>query len=70
MARPSRRVRTEPQPGVDPHPQRIPAAGPEASPVTLAGEDRDLTVYRDATTGATSDSNDDRLRSDVPPHHV
>lgn len=80
MARQHRRVRTEPQPGVDPTPQKFPPSVgvPEKIRATLAEEDR-LNTWGDASAqdedGLTvrddaSDSNDDRLRENVPPHNV
>lgn len=80
MARQHRRIRTEPKPGVDPTPQQFPASAgaPETIRATLAEEDRpgawgdavvpeedDLIVLDDA-----AESNDERLREDVPPHNV
>lgn len=80
MARPTRRVRTEPQPGVDPTPQKFPpeADRPETIRATLAAEDRrdawgeaavsdeDGLIVRDDT----AESNDEQLRENIPPHNV
>ncbi|MDJ1371475.1 hypothetical protein [Gulosibacter molinativorax] len=68
MARQQRRVRTEPQPGVDPTPQKFPASAdvPERVEVTLAEEDRDDSWG----TSGEADSNDERLRDNIPPHNV
>lgn len=79
MARPQRRVRTEPKHGVDPTPQQFPASAdaPATIRATLASEDRpdawgesvlddDGLIVRDDA----ADSNDDRLRENVPPHNV
>ncbi|MGO1544555.1 MAG: hypothetical protein ACTHXA_09485 [Gulosibacter sp.] len=83
MARQPRRVRTEPKPGVDPTPQRFPATNtqPETIRATLASEDQ-LDVWGGAVVDVdaeeslivredvASDSNDERLLDNVPPHNV
>ncbi len=46
-------------PGTDPTPQEVPK---QADAPVRAGEDTDR------AWGDTSDSNDDRLKRDVPPH--
>ena len=82
MARRHPRIRTAPAPGADPSPQRFPptATAPEtiraefASEDTLDawGDDAPL-VERDEAPDIIDDharSNDDRLREEVPPHHV
>lgn len=80
MARQPRRVRTEPQPGVDPTPQKFPATAgrPETIRAVAAAEDRldawgERVIQDDEGLNVrddTADSNDDRLRENIPPHNV
>lgn len=80
MARQPRRVRTEPKPGVDPTPQKFPATPgrPESIRATPAEEDR-LGAWGEPVSQADEelitrddsvDSNDARLRENIPPHNV
>ena len=59
VRRGGRRVQLPAAPGTDPTPQEVPK---QADAPVRAGEDTDR------AWGDTSDSNDDRLKRDVPPH--
>ncbi|WP_311478264.1 hypothetical protein [uncultured Gulosibacter sp.] len=77
MAKPQRRVRTNPVPGADPTPQRFERDGRTQILGESAGEDR-LERWGDFDTERSlevrddyaSDSNDARLLADLPPHNV
>lgn len=77
MAKPQRRVRTQPVPGADPTPQRFERDGGISIQGELAGEDRldswgDFDAERslEVRDDFASDSNDERLLADLPPHNV
>ncbi|SJM71748.1 hypothetical protein FM112_16790 [Gulosibacter sp. 10] len=63
-------MRTEPKPGVDPAPQQFPATSgrPASAQPTLAAEDDPRAWGDGAADAARGDSNDARLRDDIPPH--
>lgn len=66
--RPRRRVRTAPPPGSDPTPQRFEPAdgGPAVIRAEPAAEDRP-SAWGERDSG---DSNDARIRENIPPHNV
>ncbi|MEF3323208.1 hypothetical protein PV375_05895 [Gulosibacter sp. GYB002] len=77
MAKPQRRVRTQPVPGADPTPQRFEREGFTRIQGEPAGEDRldswgdfDADRSLEVRDDYTSDSNDARLLADLPPHNV
>jgi hypothetical protein len=59
VRRGARRAQLPAVPGTDPTPQAVPE---QADAPTRAGEDTDR------AWGDSSDTNDDRLKRDVPPH--
>ena len=61
-------MRREGAPGADPTPQSGAASGPQAPPSTGADGPVRAVEDTDRAWGDRSDSNDDRLRRDVPPH--
>lgn len=65
-----RRIRTEPVPGADPEPSRIPAHdGLPAQTRTEMGDAERPSAWGDRE-GAPGSANDRRLRDEVPPHSV